>query len=119
MVGIEGARDFRHTFRKVVGTRSLEKERGLAMDALLARILLDFGLVDEVVLAEAAADRDRTGLLLEHVLHTSYGIPIDDLLRALSERRRLIAQEMPDRRFARPLRIPQPVIHRRARLTAS
>jgi len=84
----------------IVGPRPSEGTTRLVEDAVLARILIDRGVIDDGMASMAAADRDGSGLLLEHVLHASYGIPLDDLLGALAERREIMTDS---RRGARTI----------------
>jgi hypothetical protein len=81
------AAQFWQTLRSVMGANPPERTRQVAADAVLVRILIDRGIIDDPDAANAAQDRDRSGLLLEHVLHMRYGVPMDDLLSALEERR--------------------------------
>jgi hypothetical protein len=63
----------------------------LASDALLGQLLVDRGAIDDRTLVEAANIRDMDGVLLEHVLHYRYGVELEDLLEAMSERRAIMA----------------------------
>ncbi|MBM3269519.1 MAG: hypothetical protein FJZ01_17965 [Candidatus Sericytochromatia bacterium] len=80
--------------RSALGTNPPERARQLAVDAVLMQILIDRGLIDTVQAASAAQDRDRSGLLIEHVLHARYGVALDALLEALAERRAIMAGEV-------------------------
>jgi hypothetical protein len=77
--------------RAALGANPPERARQVAVDAVLIQILIDRGLIDRYQAASAAQDRDRSGLLIEHVLHTRYNVPLDGLLEALAERRAIIA----------------------------
>ncbi len=86
----EAVAGFWRTVRSVLGAGPSERITQLVADAVLTRILIDRGAIDDVLAARAAADRDHTGLLFEHVLHARHGVPLEDLLGALAERRAIM-----------------------------
>lgn len=79
-----------HAVRKVLGLESPERTRQLVEDAVLIRILVDRGHITRTQAASAVAERDHSGLLLQHVLHARHGVPMGVLLTALAERRAVI-----------------------------
>lgn len=80
--------------RSVLGLDPPGRYRQLAADAILVRILLDRGQITPSQAASAAIERDRSGLLLEHVLHALHGVPMSEILSALAERRAVIGKPL-------------------------